>query len=183
MPNFKSVEWREFFQRLDRWFEEARTHVYDPGYNPVSRSFGADFWTIVNWIDANTNLDPAPVMELRRRILAYEHPHTTYGPQRSRAALEDVAGRVVDLVERLRNASVETEHAERPNTVLQRMILGELDGRALTGEQLMVILGIGSKETIFGKRGKGGLSDLARRGLIKNDRQIGGYYRPDSPPN
>jgi hypothetical protein len=65
---------------------------------------------------------------------------------------------------------------------LQTLILTTLDGVAMTQFQLMTELDIGSKETFNGKRGKGGMRELIERGLVVNDRRIGGYYRPDAKP-
>jgi hypothetical protein len=60
----------------------------------------------------------------------------------------------------------------------QKMILEELKGRALTADNLEVRLRTNRKRLY-----KDGLHFLLDAGLVANDRQIGGYYRPDSPPN
>ena len=69
-------------------------------------------------------------------------------------------------------------------TPIQQMILDALDGRATTGEALLITLNCGSKQTLYGKgRDKqGGLTELKELGLVVNDRRKGGYYRPDAPP-
>jgi hypothetical protein len=72
---------------------------------------------------------------------------------------------------------------------LQTLILQELDGEALTRDRLCVALGNISPETLYGKKNKrtgkqkGGLNELVEIGAVKNDRRVGGYYRPDAPPN
>jgi len=65
---------------------------------------------------------------------------------------------------------------------LEREILDALDGVAMTADRLCVSLSV-SRSTLFGGKDKqGGLHGLRRKGLIKNDRKVGGYYRPDAPP-
>ena len=66
---------------------------------------------------------------------------------------------------------------------LQREILAELEGRALTADRLQTRLDVGSRDTLYGGRDRrGGLNQLMDYGLIENDRKVGGYFRPDSPP-
>jgi len=65
---------------------------------------------------------------------------------------------------------------------MQEMILAHLDERAASNHDLMTALNCGSKETLYGKRGRGGLTELVNLRLVKNERSKGGYYRPDKPP-
>lgn len=67
-------------------------------------------------------------------------------------------------------------------TPYQLMILNQLVGRSMTQLALMTELGTGSKDTFQGAGGTGGMKELMKHGLIRNDRRKGGYYRPDSPP-
>ena len=60
---------------------------------------------------------------------------------------------------------------------LQRSIWVALDGRALTADKLEEIA---ARSTLFKK--VGGLPEMIDLKLIRNDRQRGGYYRPDSAP-
>ena len=66
---------------------------------------------------------------------------------------------------------------------LQRRILEVLDGVASTADKLEGALDV-SRSTLYGnkKTKKGGLTELMELGKVANDRGIGGYYRPDSPP-
>lgn len=65
---------------------------------------------------------------------------------------------------------------------LQSLILQALEHRSMTQLDLMVNLNIGSKETLYGKAGKGGLKELLDEGVVRSDKRLGGYYRPDAPP-
>lgn len=69
---------------------------------------------------------------------------------------------------------------------LQELILAALDGKAMTRDELCWALRNGerpiSTETLYGKRGRGGLNELIEVGLVQNNRQIGGYFRPHAPP-
>jgi hypothetical protein len=67
-------------------------------------------------------------------------------------------------------------------TELQSEILQVTTGRALTADALEGELCV-SRSTLYGGRDKrGGLKELVEIGLLKNDRKVGGYYRPDAPP-
>jgi hypothetical protein len=67
-------------------------------------------------------------------------------------------------------------------TELQRGILQITNGRALTADNLQLGLSI-SRSTLYGGKDKrGGLKELVEVGLLKNDRKVGGYFRPDAPP-
>ena len=67
-------------------------------------------------------------------------------------------------------------------TELHREILDKLDGVAMTADDLEAAVCV-SRSTLYGgKAGKGGLKDLVERGLVLNERKVGGYYRPDAPP-
>jgi hypothetical protein len=85
-----------------------------------------------------------------------------------------------DAVKQLREAIAFVE------SDLQDLILSALDGKAMTRDGLCWALRNGenpiSTETLYGKRGRGGLKELIDLGIVKNDRKIGGYYRPLAPP-
>jgi hypothetical protein len=62
-------------------------------------------------------------------------------------------------------------------TDLQERILEALNGKALTLDALA--------EKLDHERSslhRDGLKELMRRGLVRNNRRAGGYYRPDAPP-
>jgi hypothetical protein len=66
---------------------------------------------------------------------------------------------------------------------LQRRILKELEGRAMTADDLQHGLNVG-RNTLFGRNGSGGaLNELMQLGLVTNDRKVGGYFRPDARPD
>lgn len=75
----------------------------------------------------------------------------------------------------------ECAHAFVPSA-LQREILELLRGAAMTADELEHRLEC-ARGTLFGRDRKGGLTELKKKGLIKNDRRVGGYYRPDAPPS
>jgi biotin operon repressor len=62
-------------------------------------------------------------------------------------------------------------------TELQRRILQKLDGKVLTLDALAQKL-----ETDRSRVHRDGIKELKDRGFVKNNRRLGGYYRPDSPP-
>ena len=62
---------------------------------------------------------------------------------------------------------------------LQREIWNALNGRGATADKLEGDLVV-SRSTLF--KDPGGLHEILKTGLIKNDRAHGGYYRPDAPP-
>ena len=66
-------------------------------------------------------------------------------------------------------------------TEMQKMIFEHLDGKACTTDDLEGALNT-SRATLYGKKGKGALSELTNWGLVINDQRRGGYYRPDKPP-
>jgi hypothetical protein len=66
---------------------------------------------------------------------------------------------------------------QRKLTGFQKRILEQLEGRALTATNLQRRLQVDRKRLYYQ-----GLIPLSRLGLVKNDRTIGGYYRPDAPP-
>ena len=66
-------------------------------------------------------------------------------------------------------------------TLLQEQILKTLDGKAMTADALESALKLDRRRLYYGNN-KNGLTDLQQRGLIANNRKVGGYYRPDSPP-
>jgi len=63
-----------------------------------------------------------------------------------------------------------------PLSKIQIEILESLDKRALTRNQLALEIDRAESATSDHLRG------LMETGLIKNNRKVGGYYRPDSPP-
>lgn len=63
-------------------------------------------------------------------------------------------------------------------TELQRRILACLERRAMTTDKLSAELGC-DRRTMHKP---GGINELRNRGQVRNNRQVGGYYRPDSPP-
>ena len=66
---------------------------------------------------------------------------------------------------------------QRKLTGFQKRILEQLEGRALTATNLQRRLQVDRKRLYYQ-----GLIPLSRLALVKNDRTIGGYYRPDAPP-
>ncbi len=68
--------------------------------------------------------------------------------------------------------------------VKQRVILDLLNGRVLVGKELQS--GVGKALHIstptWSKFHQGQLKPLMKLGRIKNDRKMGGYFRPDAPP-
>lgn len=69
-------------------------------------------------------------------------------------------------------------------TEMQMMVLHKLKAGAKTRDELMGELGIGSPETLYGKkdsRGRrlGGLTELLDRRIVLNDRRRGGYFLAD----
>lgn len=73
-------------------------------------------------------------------------------------------------------------------TEMQLAILRLLIGSAMTAKELTDALHC-SKGTLFGNRtpknpeGRGGLNELMQFGLVIRDVKVGGYYRPDRPPD
>jgi hypothetical protein len=63
----------------------------------------------------------------------------------------------------------------------QERILKQLDGKALSARLLIAKLGTDSK-ALYRSGGRGGLHELMDHGLVRNNRRVGGYYRPDRPP-
>jgi hypothetical protein len=61
---------------------------------------------------------------------------------------------------------------------LQRRIRAALYRKQLTTEQLLATVGSDRKQLF----GRWGLPGLMERGLVKNDHDRKGYYRPDAPP-
>ena len=64
-----------------------------------------------------------------------------------------------------------------PLTAVQREVMGALRGRALTGDDLAAELDA-DRSTLI----RSHLRPLMGAGLVVNDRRVGGYYRPDAPP-
>jgi hypothetical protein len=62
-------------------------------------------------------------------------------------------------------------------TRFQKRLLKELNGKALTADNLQARLNKDRKQLY-----RDGINPLRDEGLIENDRRLGGYYRPDSPP-
>jgi hypothetical protein len=62
-------------------------------------------------------------------------------------------------------------------TELQGRILQALDGKAMTLDALAAKLDV-DRSTLY----RFGVKELKARGLIANNRRVGGYYRPDAPP-
>jgi hypothetical protein len=62
-------------------------------------------------------------------------------------------------------------------TAFQERVLNALDKKALTKRALERVLGVDSKQLQ-----RDGLTPLMRAGKIRNNRNAGGYYRPDAPP-
>ncbi len=60
---------------------------------------------------------------------------------------------------------------------LQQSILEALDQKALTLDALVAKLSV-DRSTLH----RNGIKELSQRGLIHNNRRVGGYYRPDAPP-
>ena len=58
---------------------------------------------------------------------------------------------------------------------LQRLILDALEGVAMTVDMLEAAVGV-ARDTLYGDRKRrGGLKELMDRGIVLNDRRIGGY--------
>jgi hypothetical protein len=55
--------------------------------------------------------------------------------------------------------------------------LQKLEGKALTKRPLTLILRVDSKQLY-----RDGLNELMAAGLVENNRRVGGYFRPDAPP-
>lgn len=82
--------------------------------------------------------------------------------------------------QRVRFDKLEREPPFAP-TKLQRGILAALRGRARTADKLEADLNL-SRSTLFGGKDKrGGIKELVELDIVKNDRKIGGHYRPDHP--
>jgi len=88
-----------------------------------------------------------------------------------------------DAIDSLRTAAERLESvAGLVLTELQRDILRMIDGLALTASELEKELNV-SRSSLYGRPdGSGGLKELTELGYVVNDRMVGGYYRPDSPP-
>jgi hypothetical protein len=69
---------------------------------------------------------------------------------------------------------------------LQAAILTALKGTALTADELEFRLHVDRRTLFYGSdktnSGKDGLKQLMQLGLVINNRRVGGYYRPDFPP-
>jgi hypothetical protein len=65
----------------------------------------------------------------------------------------------------------------RGTTTTEERVLKALDGKALTADGLQRALGMDRKQLY-----RDGINPLKGRGYIANDRNYGGYYRPDAPP-
>lgn len=90
---------------------------------------------------------------------------------------------------RLRSAGEKLQEvAAFEKSELQREILKALDATVLNADELQKTLDrgrnpiYGRKDPKGGKIKRGGLNELMAYGLVKNDRKIGGYFRPDAPP-
>jgi hypothetical protein len=70
----------------------------------------------------------------------------------------------------------------REYSPMQKRILRALDGKVLSKKQLFTELA-NSNTTLYGKNGKGGLTELCRWKVVRNDRRMGGYYCPQTPPS
>jgi hypothetical protein len=66
----------------------------------------------------------------------------------------------------------------RPDTTHQIRILALLDGRAMKQAQLAKALGVSAAQL----HRPGYLRELREAGRVVSDRKLGGYYRPDAPP-
>ena len=104
-------------------------------------------------------------------------------------SMDDILYDAREVEEATKNVVVKMDDAKRklreaaafiPNT-MQEMILRALDGQSATGAELQTQL-CGSKETLYGKKGRGGLTELRKLGFVKKISSKGGYYRPDRPP-
>lgn len=63
-------------------------------------------------------------------------------------------------------------------TPTQQSILSALDGRSLNKEKLCEEMKINDNRLY----NAGGIMELQEMGLVGSDRKLGGYYRPDAPP-
>lgn len=86
------------------------------------------------------------------------------------------AGKAAGLAETI-EASNRASDREIPVTELQAKIWDILEGKALTADALEGKLEIDRKQLY-----RDGINPLKGSGRIKNDRKLGGYYRPDAPP-
>jgi hypothetical protein len=68
------------------------------------------------------------------------------------------------------------QQPDSPLTELEREVLDALNGNAKIADDLEHQLSV-SRHTLFKA-----LNPLKQQGRIKNDRKVGGYYRPDAPP-
>jgi hypothetical protein len=62
-------------------------------------------------------------------------------------------------------------------TPLQKRILDALAGKAMKADKLADAVKV-DRRRLF----RDGIKELRERGLIKNSRRVGGYYRPNAPP-
>jgi hypothetical protein len=75
------------------------------------------------------------------------------------------------------DAQLQKKPPPKPPTPFQDRVLSELNGKALTRRRLESVLKVDSKQL-----NRDGLKPLREAGRIKNDRNVGGYYRTDAPP-
>jgi hypothetical protein len=102
MPSFKSPAWREIAEAIDQWKSEALDHVDDPGVARVSLRFDALTRRIVEWCDAETNIDGEPIWTLYCQIVAQRTGGSTWaGPKVSAEVLQATMSRCIGILGRL----------------------------------------------------------------------------------
>ncbi len=139
-----------------------------------------------SWLGDCTNRIPLKIPKSFYGML--DHPITArlekplFSDQKTvaQAAVELRArNKALDLALSLVISTFVGERESQVPTRLQLEILNVLNGNALTKEKLAFKLAC-DPGTLYKP---GGIKELLKRGLVKNDRKVGGYYRPDCPPN
>ena len=162
--------------------------------------FAALTWQLILWCDAESNIDPSLLEEFYEKASNIEQPDATLEPllRRSQRILNriralnslrgwDAAIASGDDAETLKMASDEPDVAEILDVrhPMEIAVLRALNGRAMTKDQLAHEVAGGDSSRLYARKGSkrpGILQKLTDEGRIKNDRVLGGYYRPDSPP-
>ena len=184
----------DFFllQALDRWSETAFAELDDiAAWRATSRrkpaAVEADLFAFFR--DTTAIVTACAAMFPNISAAAVEEYHGVVREWYFDAArlpgddeIENVFAKAMVVVNAMRNAVLASANRLIPSE-MQILILQHLDGRAATSEGLLAALNCGSKETLYGKNGRGGLRELTALELVKNDRRLGGYYRPDRPPD
>jgi hypothetical protein len=167
------------FEKYARW--ERRKVPGDLGAHDGLQE-GLDVCAWNAWIESNWGAEEADFHgELITRLdhplpVRFGHEFNVYSAQETAACMQERSQALFEVMELVR--SLPPHHPSAPQMEpLQEIIWKALDGKALSKKQLAKEIGCDPGHVY-----RGGLNALRGRGLVKNSRVLGGYYRPDSLP-